>query len=155
MSASKRFQFVSNNIRVQLSLDVDEREPMPMYLTKTTTEYYNILQNSPEIKDTILNNFKSENDLIEINNLIQDYSNPVSYATLCENNVFNTHMYYDILQDKITELIMILDYIHNTNKTFKYSIEIKYTNKKNPIRIKINNRGQKILTLSARKVQSL
>ena len=64
-------------------------------------------------------------------------------------------MYYDILQDKITELIMILDYIHNKNKTLKYSIEIKYTNKKYPIRIKINNRGKKIITLSANKVQSL
>ena len=56
----------TNNIRVQLSLDVDEREPMPMYLTKTTTEYYNILQNSPEIKDTILNNFKHKYKQAEI-----------------------------------------------------------------------------------------
>ena len=134
-----------------------------MELEKNSNEYIiNIIKKNQEkasvieyINLTILNNFKSENDLIEINNLIQDYSNPVSYATLCENNVFNTHMYYDILQDKITELIMILDYIHNTNKTFKYSIEIKYTNKKNPIRIKINNRGQKILTLNATKSQSL
>ena len=104
---------------------------------------------------TILNNFKWENDSIEIHNLFKNYSKPDSYYHHNHYNVFNTHMYYDILQDKITELIMILDSIHNTNKTFKYSIEIKYTNKKNPIRIKINNRGQKILTLSARKVQSL
>lgn len=66
-SCSKRFQFLSNNIRVQLSLDVDEREPMPMYLTKTTTEYYNILQNSPELKDTILNNFKHKYKRTDIN----------------------------------------------------------------------------------------
>ena len=64
-------------------------------------------------------------------------------------------MYYNILQDKIIELIMILDSIHNTNKTLKYLIQIKYTNKKNPIRIKINNRGKKIITLNATKSQSL
>ena len=132
-------------------------------MDKNSNEYIiNIIKKNQEkssvieyIHLTILNNFKSENDSIDINNLIQDYSNPVPYAPLCEYNVFNTHMYYDILQDKITELIMILDYIHNKNKTLKYSIEIKYTNKKYPIRIKINNRGKKILTLSANKVQSL
>lgn len=134
-----------------------------MKLEKNSNEYIiNIIKKNQEeasvieyVNLTILNNFKSENDSIEINNLIQDYSNPVSYDPLCEYNVFNTHMYYEILKNKITEVMELLDSIHNTNKTFKYSIEIKYTNKKNPIRIKINNRGQKILTLSARKVQSL
>ena len=104
---------------------------------------------------TILNNFKSQNDSIKLNNLLKDYSRPVSYFPLCEDNVFNTHMYYDILKEKIIELVIILDYIHNKNNTLKYSIQIKYTNKKNPIRIKINNRGKKIITLNANKIQSL
>jgi hypothetical protein len=122
-------------------------------MKKNSNEYIiNIIKKNQEeasvieyIHLTILNNFKSEHDSIEINNLIQDYSNSVSYGPLCE--------YYDIIQGKITELIMILDSIHNTNKTFKYSLQIKYTNKKNPIRIKINNRCQKIITLSAKKIQ--
>lgn len=130
-------------------------------MNKNSNEYIiNIIKKNQEeasvieyIHLTILNNFKSEHDSIEINNLIQDYSNSVSYGPLCENNVFNSHMYYDIIQGKIIELIMILDSIHNTNKTFKYSLQIKYTNKKNPIRIKINNRYQKIITLSAKKNQ--
>ena len=104
---------------------------------------------------TILNNFKSKNDSIELNNLLKDYFVPISYFSLCEDNVFNTHMYYNILQEKITELIIILDSIHNKNKTLKYLIQIKYTNKKNPIRIKINNKGKRIITLNANKIQSL
>ena len=134
-----------------------------MELKKNSSEYIiNIIKKNQEkgsfieyIHLTILNNFKSENDSIEINNLFKEYYNPVSYFPLYENNIFNTYMYYDILKDKITEVIMILDAIHNANKTFKYSIEIKYTNKKNPIRIKINNRGQKITTLNATKSQFL
>ena len=130
---------------------------------KNSNEYIiNIIKKNQEkgslieyIQLTILNNFKSENESIEINNLFKDYSIPVSYLPLCENNILNTHMYYDILHNKITEIMMLLDFIHNKNKTLKYSIQIKYTNKKNPIRIKINNRGQKIITLNATKIQSL
>ena len=132
-------------------------------MDKNNNEYItNIIKKNQEkgslieyIHLTILNNFKYENDSIEINNLLKDYSSPISYFPLCEDNVFNTHMYYDILQDKITELIMILDSIHNTNKTLKYSIQIKYRNKKNPIRIKINNKGKKIITLNTSKIQPL
>ena len=134
-----------------------------MELEKNSNEYIiNIIKKNQEkasvieyINLTILNNFKSKNDSIELNNLLKDYFVPISYFSLCEDNVFNTHMYYNILQEKITELIIILDSIHNKNKTLKYLIQIKYTNKKNPIRIKINNKGKRIITLNANKIQSL
>ena len=64
-------------------------------------------------------------------------------------------MYYGILKDKITEVMELLDSIHTQNKYFKYLLAIKYINKDNYIRIKINKKGKKITTLNATKSQPL
>lgn len=64
-------------------------------------------------------------------------------------------MYYGILKDKIMEVMELLDSIHTQHKYFKYLLSIKYINKENYIRIKINKKGKKITTLNTTKNQPL
>ena len=56
-ATSKIFEALSSNIRIQLSLPIDERDPMPMYLTKTINDFSVVRQNSPAIKDMIVKEF--------------------------------------------------------------------------------------------------
>tara|TARA_Y100000991_G_scaffold210562_1_gene191970 strand:+ start:2244 stop:2645 length:402 start_codon:yes stop_codon:yes gene_type:complete len=133
-----------------------------MELEKNSNDYIiNIIKKNQEkgffieyIQLTILNNFESENESININYLFKGYSDS-SYFSQSEHNVLNTHMYYGILKDKITEVMELLDSIHTQNKYFKYLLAIKYINKDNYIRIKINKKGKKITTLNATKSQPL
>lgn len=56
-ATSKIFEALSSNIRIQLSLPIDERDPMPMYLTKTINDFSVVRQNSPAIKEMIVKEF--------------------------------------------------------------------------------------------------
>ena len=56
-SSAKAFLSLSENIRIQLSLHQDERDPMPMYLTKTINDFTVAWQNAPQIRDSIIREF--------------------------------------------------------------------------------------------------
>ena len=59
-SSAKAFESLSENIRIQLSLHQDERDPMPMYLTKTINDFTVAWQNAPQIRDSIIKEFRQK-----------------------------------------------------------------------------------------------
>jgi len=56
-SSSKAFEVLSENISVQLGLPADDRDPMPMYLTKTLNDFNIAWQSAPRIREDIIKKF--------------------------------------------------------------------------------------------------
>ena len=111
-------------------------------------EYYELRGiNKEYITLIIKNNFESDNDLININNIFKSYS---TEPEACNHNIYNVNMYYDIIHDKIIDVINLLDSFQGLK--IKFLLHIKYVSNKYPIRIRINNQGKKIFTLNATKI---
>ena len=59
-SSAKDFEVLSENISVQLGLHANDREPMPIYLTKTLNDFNITWQNAPRIREEIIKKFSSK-----------------------------------------------------------------------------------------------
>ena len=59
-NSAKAFRYLNDDIRTQLALREPERELMPAYLNKITTEYYIQKKNAPKIPGSVLSHYKTK-----------------------------------------------------------------------------------------------